>query len=117
MFINTLSRSSRVINLRRPRRWIKPAIAFTLGLLVLVYLPVRDAAGGPLSPGNLTTIGGFLQHFLGLGFGGDMFALNLFDRLAILPTLLHFQFNSILLLVTIFGAALFRVATANRRYF
>jgi hypothetical protein len=91
---------------RQPRRWIKPIAAFILGLLVLVYLPIRDAAGAPLAPGNLTTLGGFLQHFLGLGFGGDMFALSLFDRIAILPTLLHFQFNTALILAAIIGAVL-----------
>jgi hypothetical protein len=90
---------------RQPRRWVKPIIGFVLGLLVLVYLPVRDAAGAPLAPGNLSTVRGFLQHFLGLGFGGDMFALSLFDRLTILPTLLQFQFNLPLLLATGFGAA------------
>lgn len=90
---------------RQPRRWVKPIAAFVLGLLVLVYLPVRDAAGAPLAPGNLPTVRGFLQHFLGLGFGGDMFALSLFDRLAILPTLLQFQFNLLLLLATGLGAA------------
>jgi hypothetical protein len=87
--------------LRQPRRWLKPAVAFALGLLVLLYLPLR---GSPDL--NLTTPAGFLHYFLGLGFGGDMFALNLFDRLAILPTLLHFQFNTTLLLAAAVGTVL-----------
>ncbi len=87
--------------LRRPRRWLKPAAAFALGLLVLLYLPLR---GSPDL--NLTTPSGFLHYFLGLGFEGDMFAVSLFDRLAILPTLLHFQFNTALLLASVIGAAL-----------
>jgi hypothetical protein len=85
--------------LRQPRCWLKPIVAFIIGLLVLIYLPLRD------SPDlNLTTPAGFFHYFLGLGFGGDMFAISLFDRLAIFPTLLHFQFNTVLLLAAILGA-------------
>jgi CheY-like chemotaxis protein len=87
--------------LRQPRRWLKPAVAFALGLLVLLYLPLR---GSPDL--NLTAPSGFLHYFLGLGFEGDMFAVGLFDRLAIFPTLLHFQFNGVLLLAAIIGAVL-----------
>jgi hypothetical protein len=85
--------------LRQPRRWLKPIVAFTCGLLVLLYLPLRGAP-------ELATLPGFLQHILTLGFRGDMFALNLFDRLVILPTLLRFQFNPILLLAALLGALL-----------
>jgi hypothetical protein len=87
--------------LRRPRRWLKPIAAFALGLLVLLYLPLR---GSPDL--NLTTPAGFLFYFLGLGFGGDMFAVSLSDRLTIFPTLLHFQFNTALLLAATVGALL-----------
>lgn len=87
--------------LRQPRRWLKPIAAFILGLLVLVYLPLR---GSPDL--NLTTPAGFFHYFLGLGFEGDMFAVSLFDRLAIFPTLLRFQFNTALLLAAILGALL-----------
>jgi hypothetical protein len=85
--------------LRQPRRCLKPIVAFLLGLLVLVYLPLR---GGP----ELRTLPGFLHYFLGLGFQGDFFTLNLFRRLAILPTLLRFQFNLALLLGMLVGALL-----------
>ncbi len=77
--------------LRSPRRWLKPAVAFLPGLLVLTYLPLRGAP-------DLATWSGFLDHVLARGFRGDMFALNLFDRLVLLPTLLRFQFNSVLVL-------------------
>lgn len=87
--------------LRQPRRWLKPITAFAIGLLVLLYLPLR---GSPDL--NLTTPAGFFHYFLGLGFGGDMFAVSLFDRLAIFPTLLHFQFNTVLLLAALLGALL-----------
>ncbi|MBN1976754.1 MAG: DUF2723 domain-containing protein [Anaerolineae bacterium] len=87
--------------LRQPRRWLKPSAAFALGLLLLLYLPLR----GPPDL-NLTTPAGFLHYFLGLGFGGDMFAVSLLDRLVIFPTLLHFQFNIVLLLAAALGALL-----------
>ncbi len=87
--------------LHQPRRWFKPLAAFALGLLVLLYLPLR----GSLDL-ELTTPVGFFHYFLGLGFGGDMFAVSLFDRLATLPTLLRFQFNTVLLLAALVGALL-----------
>jgi hypothetical protein len=87
--------------LRQPRRWIKPLAAFALGLLVLLYLPLR---GSPEL--DLTTPRGFFHYFLGLGFGGDMFAVSLLDRLAILPTLLRFQVNTVLLLAALAGVLL-----------
>lgn len=83
--------------LSQPRRWIRPAAAFVLGLLVLVYLPLRGAP-------DLATLPGFLDHVLARGFRGDMFALGLLDRLVLLPTLLHFQFNPGLLLGMLVGA-------------
>lgn len=83
--------------LSQPRRWIRPAAAFVLGLLVLLYLPLRGAP-------DLATLSGFLDHVLARGFRGDMFALSLLDRLVLLPTLLHFQFNLGLLLGMVVGA-------------
>ena len=92
--------------LRQPRRWLKPIGVFVFGLLVLVYLPLRGAASAPLAPPDLATLPGFLEHVLALGFRGDMFALNPFDRLVLLPTLLRFQFNPVLLLAALLGALL-----------
>jgi len=83
--------------LGQPRRWIRPAAAFVLGTLVLVYLPLRGAP-------DLATLSGFLDHVLARGFRGDMFALSLLDRLVLLPTLLHVQFNQGLLLGMLGGA-------------
>ena len=74
--------------IRQPRRWIGPAAALLLGGAVLLYLPLR---GGP----ELRTLDGFLNHVLARGFRGDMFALSLWKRLAILPPLLRFQFNAV----------------------
>ncbi len=81
-----------------PRRWAKPAAVFALGLVVFVYLPLRGAP-------ELATASGFLDHVLARGFRGDMFALNLLDRLVILPTLLRFQFKRVVLLGMVVGAA------------
>ena len=92
--------------MRQPRRWLKPSGAFALGLLVLVYLPLRGAASAPQAPPGLATLPGFLEHVLARGFRGDMFALNPFDRLVLLPTLLRFQFNPALLLAALLGALL-----------
>lgn len=92
--------------LRHPRRWVKPVVVFLLGLGVLIYLPLRGAPG-------LATWSGFLDHVLARGFRGDMFALNLFDRLVLLPTLLGFQFNLVLLLGMLGGAL--SLVVDNRR--
>jgi hypothetical protein len=86
--------------IRRPRRWAGPIAALALGLVVLVYLPLR----GPLQGApDLATWPGFLDHVLARGFRGDMFALNLVDRLDLLPTLLRFQFSPLLLLGMLTG--------------
>jgi len=92
----------------QPRRWWRPLLVGLLGfLLPLAYLPIRGAMGAPLAPENLDTLSGFLHHFLGLGFGGDMFAFaneaDLPHRLALLPTLFPFQFNLVLLAAALLG--------------
>ncbi len=86
----------------QPRRWWRPVLVFLAALLMpLAYLPIRGAMGAPLAPPDLDTLQGFLWHVLAKGFAGDMFAFaNLRDfphRLALLPTLLTFQFNGLLL--------------------
>ncbi len=85
--------------LRQRRRWLKPALALLPGALVFVYLPLRG-------PPELATVSGFLDHVLARGFRGDMFALDLIDRLVLLPTLVGFQFNRVLLLGMVVGAGL-----------
>lgn len=90
-----------------PRRWGKPLLAAMPGLLVLLYLPLRAAAGAPLAPADLTTWEGFWEHILARGFRGDMFAFAtpeaLPARLALLPDLLRLQFNPTLLLAAGLG--------------
>lgn len=103
--------------IRTPRRWIGPVLAALPGLLVLLYLPLRGAAGAPLAPADLATWKGFWEHVLARGFGGDMFAFAtpeaLPGRLSLLPDLLRFQFNPALLAAAGVGAAL--LLWANRR--
>ena len=85
--------------LREPDRWLKPALAVLPGLLVLAYIPLR---GGP----ELATRSGFLEHVLARGFRGDMFALNIVDRLILLPTLMQFQFHRLVLAGMVVGAVI-----------
>ena len=93
----------------QPRRWLRPAMAASLGLLPLLYLPIRGALEAPLAPAGLDTWPGFLHHVLARGFAGDMFAfLNPVDlphRLALIPTLFTFQFNGLLIAAAIVGLA------------
>ena len=81
------------------RDFAAAAIALLATQLVWVYLPLRNAAPSLLAHGDLATLNGFLDHVLARGFEGDLFYFiraepNLFwDRLALTPTLLQFQFG------------------------
>ena len=81
------------------RELLIAATIFAATQLVWLYLPIRAAAGAPLAPGNLTTLNGFLDHVLARGFGGDMLYFvrvepqRFWDRMALLPSLLNFQFS------------------------
>ncbi len=104
----------------RPRRWWGPLLLFLAALLLpLAYLPLRGAAGAPLAPPGLDTLQGFLWHVLAKGFAGDMFAFanpqDFPHRLALLPTLLAFQFNGLLLALALLG--LLTVLRRDRRLF
>jgi len=93
-----------------PRKLLKPLATAILGLSVLLYLPLRDAMGAPLAPGDLTTLRGFAEHVMAKGFRGDMFAFArpalLSDRLAVLRDILLMQFEGPLLLAMLIGGAL-----------
>jgi hypothetical protein len=91
----------------QPGRWWKPALAFLVALLPLLYLPLRGAADAPLAPPDLDTLDGFLHHVTAQGFEGDMFAFanaqDLPNRLILVPTLFRLQFNPVLLVAAALG--------------
>ncbi len=99
--------------IKQPRRWVAPLLAFALGLLILLYFPLRGATGGTLADGETTTYlaqpDKWLDHILGRGFEGDFFYfINtrpdlLLDRVALLPTLFTFQFNPFVIILVLIG--------------
>jgi len=90
---------------------LKIGLALLAPLSSLLYLPLRGAMNAFLAPSGLTTPGGFLQHALATGFGGDFFyfasLLALPDRFSILFNIFLFQFNPALLILFTFGLILF----------
>jgi 4-amino-4-deoxy-L-arabinose transferase-like glycosyltransferase len=92
---------------KMPRRWGRPLLAALLGLLPLVYLPLRAGADVPGTTDGLNTIAGFLNHFLGLGFQGDFFyyvhPAVLWPRLKVMGNVLTFQFSPWLLAGALLG--------------
>ncbi len=86
----------------RVRTLVAAAALLAASQLVWLYLPIRDAANARFAPGNLNTLANLLYHIRGGGFEGDMlyFVLKepqlLWDRLALLPQLLTFQFGPVL---------------------
>ncbi len=79
------------------REWLVALLICAATQTVWLYLPWRDAAGARFAPGNLGTLEGLLFHVLARGFASDMLAFvapdALSERLALLPTLLNFQFS------------------------
>ena len=100
--------------LKQPRHWLKPIGFFALGLLPLLYLPLRGATGGTFANGEsaafLAQPDQFLSYVSGRGFEGDFFYFittrpDLFlDRVKLLPTLFDFQFNGLVFLLFAIGA-------------
>ncbi len=92
--------------IKTPARWKRPFLAALLGLLPLLYLPLRAGANVPGASAGLSTASGFLNHFLALGFQGDFFyyvhPAVLWPRLKVMGNVLTFQFSPWLLA----GAAL-----------
>lgn len=95
---------------KMPRRWLRPLLAALLGLLPLLYLPLRAGANVRGASADLATWSGFAEHFLGLGFQGDFFyfidPLTLGLRLGVMGNVLTFQFTGWLLAGMVIGLAL-----------
>jgi len=96
--------------LRAPRRWWRPILAGLLGLLPLLYFPLRANSGAPGATPNLATLPGLAAHVLGLGFSGDFFAYTapgiLGERLRVMSNVLTFQMSPWLLAGAGVGLAL-----------
>jgi hypothetical protein len=100
--------------IKQPHRWLKPIGFFALGLLPLLYLPLRGATGGTFANGEtaafLTQPAQFFNYISGRGFEGDFFYFintrpDLFlDRVKLLPTLFDFQFNWLVFALFLIGA-------------
>jgi hypothetical protein len=100
--------------IRQPRRWLKPIGFFALGLMPLLYLPLRGATGGTFADGEsaafLAQPAQFISYATGRGFEGDFFYFintrpDLFlDRVKLLPTLFDFQFNWLAFILFAIGA-------------
>ncbi len=96
--------------LRPSKRWLRPLLAFLLGLLPLIYLPLRAFADVRGTSAGLATWAGFWNHVLALGFRGDLFyytaAAELWQRLKIMGNVMTFQFAWLLLLTMLIGILL-----------
>ncbi len=78
-----------------------------VGLLPVLYLPLRGAPGAPPHPEALVGFDAVLNHALARGFGGDMFAFArpaiLPDRLRILADILRIEFGWPLVVLAALG--------------
>jgi hypothetical protein len=100
--------------LKQPRKWLRPIGFFALGLLPLLYLPLRGATGGTFADGEsaafLARPAQFFSYASGRGFEGDFFYFintrpDLFlDRVKLLPMLFDFQFNWLIFVLFLVGA-------------
>ena len=95
---------------RTPRRWARPLGAALLGLLPLLYLPLRATAGVRGASPDLATLPGFLEHVLATGFRGDLFyylaPVDLGQRLLVMGNVMAFQFAPLLLAGMVAGLLL-----------
>ncbi|MFN2187741.1 MAG: protein O-mannosyl-transferase family, partial [Candidatus Promineifilaceae bacterium] len=93
--------------MREARAWLLLAVIVLIGLIPLLYLPVRGAAGAVGAPSDLNTLKGFLNHVLALGFRGDFFYFTdpslYWERLKVMGNILGFQFEPLLLVAVAVG--------------
>ena len=95
---------------RSPRRWAPPLAVGLLGLLPLLYLPLRAGAEVRGASPELATLPGFLEHVLATGFRGDLFYYlapsELGPRLLVMGNVMTFQFAPLLLAAMLIGLLL-----------
>lgn len=96
--------------IRSPRRWLRTVLVALLGLLPLLYLPLRASADVRGASPGLATWSGFLEHALAVGFRGDLFyylaPAELGQRLLIMGNVLAFQFSLVILAGIAIGSIL-----------
>lgn len=74
---------------RFPRTLLAAGIAFAVGLLPYLYLPIRSRSNPPLDWGNPETLDGFLQVVLRRGFWGRAYIEGPADFVPIVADYLH----------------------------
>ncbi len=87
--------------IKQPRRWVRPFLTGLVGLLPLLYFPLRAGADVRGASPGLATAAGFVNHILALGFRGDLFYFIepaiLWSRFQVMGNVLTFQFSPWLL--------------------
>jgi hypothetical protein len=96
--------------IRRVRAWPRYLGAFIVPFAANLYIVVRAATGAPFGTQDLTSAGRIIDHLLGKGFRGDMFAFLrldrvLWERLLVVGNILVFQFGFVLLSMATLGMA------------
>lgn len=96
--------------IRNMRRWPPLILAALVGLIPLLYLPLRAGSGVRGATADLATFSGFLDHVLATGFRGDFFYFVqptiLWERLQVMGNVMTFQFDGWLLLGMVVGGLL-----------
>ena len=95
---------------KRVRAWPRLLLAFALPFLSNLYIVVRAITGAPFGTEELVSVGKVIDHLLGRGFGGDMFAFLrldrvLWERFLVVGDILRFQFGGPLLIIAGAGFA------------
>ncbi len=93
---------------KRVRQWPRYLAALFIPFAADLYIVARAIAGAPFGTDSLTTPRRVIDHLLGRGFSGDMFAFLRFDRVLWERTLavgniLYFQFGTALLVLSVAG--------------
>ena len=95
---------------KRLRVWSRCLLVSLLPFLANVYIVVRAITGASFGTDELVDAGRVIDHLLGRGFGGDMFAFLrldrvLWERFLVVGNILHFQFGGPLLVISAVGFA------------